>query len=98
MTLWMGSHGYPKPLQAAVLDYVKHESGFEAGKIVSTGACLFQWAGVRRRRVLALGGGVCPAWEAQMGFMDRELRGEDCFRPLWARPERFRDCFGMMRC
>ena len=64
----------PAPQREAVLRYVQRESGFDASVIVKTGACGFQWAGVRRRTVLAMGSGRCPSWEVQMEFADRELR------------------------
>lgn len=74
LALWMGAHGYDPPHQRAVLEYVHHESGFQPDVVVRTGACLFQWAGSRRRAVLKLGGGHCPSWEVQIEQADHEMR------------------------
>ena len=71
---WLGDHGYDAPHRDAVLAYVRHESGFVPNAIARSGACLFQWAGPRRREVLRIGRGTCPSWQVQATIADRELR------------------------
>jgi len=98
ISLWLTAHGYSPTQRDAVLTYVGRESGFQANSIANSGVCLFQWAGVRRRQVLALGGGRCPPWEVQMEFADRELR--TVFAGFWAARDpasHMRRCFGMGR-
>lgn len=98
MTVWMTAHDYPKSLQTEILSYVRHESDFHSDIIERTGSCAFQWAGERRRHILAIGHGKCPSWTEQMEYMDWELRNEPRFRQLWLHPERFRKCFGRGKC
>jgi len=92
ISTWLTAHGYSPPQRDAVLAYVGRESGFRPDVIGVNGVCLGQWAGVRRRQVLALGGSRCPPWEAQMEFADRELR--TVFAGFWAA----RDPASHMRC
>lgn len=100
---WMGEHGYPATMRDAVLAYVRSESGFRPDVIKPSGACLMQWAGERRRQVLAIGHGHCPDWRVQMVFADYELRSIACFLPIWKASPRliervFHDRFGRGRC
>lgn len=81
LSWWLGNHGYDAPHREAVLAYVRSESDFQWWKIEWSGACLFQWAGERRRDVLAAGHGRCPSWRDQAIFADRELR--TLFRGFW---------------
>ena len=78
---WLSTHGYDPAHREAVLNYIAHESDFEPDVVERTGACLFQWAGQRRRYALSLGRGRCPPWEVQMLIADRELRGP--FAGFW---------------
>lgn len=75
---WLVQHGYDKPHTDAVLRYVKRESDFNPNIIERSGACLMQWAGKRRRAILAQGRGRCPSWEEQMAFADYELHHVYC--------------------
>ncbi len=84
ISMWLSGHGYDAPHREAVLSYIKRESGFAPGVVVKTGACLGQWAGIRRKQILELGRGKCPAWDIQLEFMDRELRGP--FKGFWHSP------------
>lgn len=81
MSGWLSQHGYSPAQRDAVLAYVRHESGFQPDVIGRTGACAFQWAGIRRRQILALGRGHCPPWWMQMEQADRELH--TWFRGFW---------------
>lgn len=92
---WLSGHGYDAPRRDAVLAYVGRESGFDPDVVTASGACLFQWAGARRREVLMLGEGRCPSWEAQVELADRELR--TTFAGFWRSRHpaaRMRECFG----
>lgn len=100
---WLTNHGYAPHQRDAVLSYVSRESGFRPSVVAASGACLLQWAGSRRRAMLALGNGQCPTWETQMDFADRELRTEPCFAAFWrAAPDRafatLRRTFGKGNC
>jgi hypothetical protein len=52
-----------------------------------------QWAGSRRRQVLALGNGRCPPWQEQLEFATNELRTIKPFVGFWtARDPRSHIC------
>lgn len=78
---WLTSHGYDAPHRDAVLSYINHESGFQPDVIAWSGACLFQWAGSRRRYVLSVGHGRCPNLYTQLAIADRELHTD--FAGFW---------------
>lgn len=82
MAGWLTAHGYDAPHRDAVLSYVGHESGYETNVVTRTGACLFQWAGARRRRLMDEYG-RCPSWWRQMIFADHELRNVRAYRCFW---------------
>ena len=75
---WLASHGYSQAQQYAVLNYIHRESDFNPDTIERTGACLYQWAGERRRAILKIGHGHCPDWRTQVEFADYELRHTFC--------------------
>jgi hypothetical protein len=81
VSAWLSAHHYDPPHRDAVLAYIQHESGFNPDTIEWSGACVGQWAGVRRRYILSLGRGRCPPWQVQMLVMDRELHTD--FAGFW---------------
>lgn len=70
--------GYPQPQLAALDRYVASESSYDHLVQSWSGACLFQWAGSRRRRVT--NGGRCPPLKVQLAIADQEIRSNfPCF-------------------
>ena len=84
VSAWLTENHYDAPHRDAVLTYIRHESDFQPNLIERTGVCLAQWAGSRRRDVLAQGRGRCPPWQDQLERMDFELRNEPMYRCFWA--------------
>lgn len=81
ISVWLTQHNYDPPHRNAMLRHIQIESRFQEDALAPWGSiCLFQWNGVRRRQVLALGGGKCPDWDTQMAFADRELRDVPAYR------------------
>lgn len=83
VSVWLTDHHYSPAQRDAVLFYIHHESDFDPATIERSGACLVQWAGSRRRQILALGNGRCPSIETQLEFADHELRTIPNFRGFW---------------
>lgn len=99
VSLWLDGHGYTVQQRNAVLSYIHHESDFDPCEVSRNGAFLFQWAGSRRRQILALGNGRCPSLETQLEFADSELR--TTFSRFWStnNPRTYiRRCFGAGAC
>lgn len=72
------------PAQIQAIDrYIERESRYDYTVEASSGACLFQWAGSRRRRITH--GGACPPLRYQLRYADWEMRSPTfrCF--LYAR-------------
>ena len=80
---WFSDHWFDPPHTRAVLTYIERESGFDPNVIVTTGACLGQWAGSRRKTVLAAGHGKCPPIAWQLEQIHSELWRVDAFRCFW---------------
>lgn len=93
---WLTNSGFDAPHRDAVLTYIEHESGFDPDATSRSGACLFQWAGSRRRDVLALGHGKCPPIETQVQFAIKELREVGAFQCFWL-ARSYPDAARMMR-
>ena len=81
--VWLGDHGYDASHRDAVLVYIERESGFDPDVVSRNGVCLYQWAGQRRRAILARG--ACPDWRTQVEFADVELHGP--FAGFWRSPD-----------
>lgn len=82
---WFIAAGY-QPFQAdAMVDHARIESGFDRCVVARSGSVyLFQWLGVRRRRLAEFSGTPgCPSLEAQLKFADTELRSEPAYACFW---------------
>lgn len=80
---WLTDHSFDPIHRDAVITYVQHESGFDPNVIVNTGACLFQFAGARRRIALQAGNGRCPPVTWQLERMRWELLNVRAYACFW---------------
>jgi hypothetical protein len=104
MLTWFMAHHY-SPVQAeAMIRQASIESNLQPCVRSSSGSWLYGWVGTRRRALAAYAGtGGCPTLEAQLGFADRELRGQPAFAGFWRAPPQatfavLRQCFGRGQC
>jgi hypothetical protein len=105
MSLWLLAHGYTPYQRDAMLRQAWTESRYQVCVVNhrSGSLGLFQYNGIRRRKLLAMNHGLCPTWDVQLAFADAELRGQLCYKGFWkARPEEvfavLRNSFGRGRC
>jgi hypothetical protein len=102
ISVWLDHHGYAPHQRDAMLRQAWTESRFQPCAVSGSSGSfgLYQWAGSRKRRLLAIG--ACPSWETQLKFADTELHTAPYSR-FWSTSPRvafgvLRECFGRGRC
>ena len=82
---WFSAHGYKEFQVAALAEHANIESGFRPCAVGPGGYhYLFQWAGLRLRRLHEFAGGPgCPSVETQLEFADKELRNDPKYACFW---------------
>lgn len=97
---WLLGHNYGDHTDA-VMRYIQAESGFRPCIEKRTGHFLLQWVGSRVVALHAFAGPGCLSVEAQLSFLDHELRG-GLYARFWNAPPQdasrvFRRTFGQGR-